>query len=46
MDKRGKFETIRATLAETFTAALFTAVVALVVGGTTAMLVQPSALLA
>ena len=46
MDNRGRFETIRTALAETFTAALFTAVVALVLGGTTAMLVQPSALLA
>ena len=46
MDKKGKFETIRAALAEFFTALLFTAVVVLVVGGTTAMLAQPSALLA
>ena len=46
MDKKGKFESFRASFAEIFTALLFTAVVVLVVGGTTAMLAQPSALLA
>lgn len=42
MFRQGKFETFR----EIFTGLLFTAVVVVVVGGTTAMLLEPAPLLA
>jgi hypothetical protein len=46
MNMKGKFETFRAAMAEFITAVLFTAVVVVVVGGTTAMLLERPAIYA
>jgi hypothetical protein len=46
MNMQGKFNSIRATIADAISGLLFTAVVVLVVGGTTAMMLEPAALYA
>ncbi len=46
MSMKSKFESFRAAFAEFFTAVLFTAVVVVVVGGTTAMLLDRPAIYA
>jgi len=46
MFKQGKFDSFRAGLGEAITGLLFTVVVVLVVGGTTAMCLERSAIFA
>ena len=46
MSMKGKFESFRAAMAEFITAVLFTAVVVVVVGGTTAMMLERTAIYA
>jgi hypothetical protein len=46
MNMQGKFNSIRATISDAISGLLFTAVVVLVVGGTTAMMVGPATLYA
>ena len=46
MNGKGKFDSIRASLGEAFTGLLFTVVVVLIVGGTTAMCLERSAIYA
>jgi hypothetical protein len=46
MSNKGRFESFRKTLNELFAGVMFTAIIVLVVGGTTAMLLEPSALFA
>ncbi len=46
MGKKSRFDSFRAAFGELFTAVLFTAVVVVVVGGTTAMLLDRPAIFA
>jgi hypothetical protein len=46
MSNKGKFGSFWKSAGELFTGLVFTAVIVVVVGGTTAMLVEPSALFA